>query len=74
MKRTLLLVAASGALVSAVPATAAQGQTGCQLYGQVLAGAFHANVPGGQLVAAVAATGPGAVADFSSNLRAQTCS
>jgi hypothetical protein len=74
MKRTLVLVAAAAALLSAVPANADQGQTGCQLYGHVLASAFQANVPGGIAVKDQAEIGPGAVAEFSSSLRAVTCS
>lgn len=61
------------ALAVAGPASADRSSAGCQAYGQFVASALQANVPGGALVSEIAKSGPGAEPAFAAVLKQNSC-
>jgi hypothetical protein len=63
----------AGALAAAAPAGAEPANAGCQAYGQFVAAAVQASIPGGAVVSGIATSGPGAVPAFAGGLKQLTC-
>lgn len=70
---TGFLAAGAAALIWTLPATADSSHAGCQAYGQFVAQALQANVPGGAIVSEIATSGPGVEAAFALTLKQGAC-
>lgn len=72
-RKAIALLVAGLALAGPAAASADAGHAGCQAYGQFVAGAAR-GMGIGSLVAPVATSRPGALAELSQSLRDATCS
>jgi hypothetical protein len=73
VRKVAAVLVLGGALAWAAPAGANPSSAGCQAYGQAVAAAVQANVPGGAIVSAIATGGPGAIPTFAGGLKQLTC-
>lgn len=73
MRKSAAILVVGTVLAFAAPAGADRSNAGCQNYGQAVAAAVQANVPGGAVVSGIATSGPGAVAAFAEGFKQATC-
>jgi hypothetical protein len=73
MKKYAAVLVVVAALAGAGSASADQSSAGCQAYGQLVAGAVQASIPGGAVVSSIATSEPGAVPVFAGGLKQAVC-